>query len=617
MAIADDWTIDYTNKTVKHTSGSTVYSTNALYSYLQDTFDETSQLDDTVPMSAQTPSQYTMINGWFISPESTQYLDSGSIQTSGYLNEIHLVTFGGTYTDAVAGDIGKTVTDDGGDFGTLIHYDNTLKKWWVRTGSATVAASGSTMAITSGTGTGVTDADSTTGEDIFPNVYTLGSIEAGSTIYIEQNDVKLTSWWSTGHIDILIQTQESGTEIDGANITVFVREYGDTFDHFGIDLSAGGRQAVPLSTSSDANNTTDIATIEDYQDGTTASIAITFGTASADVNQDGTYESYEATIDCNSQSLGYVYEVCKYWTQGTSTKDLDGTAGSLYISADPGNYSAVKASPLGLFAGGKFFGARGILVTNVTAGDSQNYELIDSDGNTVNPPNTQAFTINGLEAGDRVAVFKTSGTTVDKSQYSSHASLNTLGDNNFVVGTSLPVDTPVSGTLIVNATDESEEHIYRYDSFTGGTLSFPSQITSTTTGGDTDTLQDSGQTFLSSTVAVGDIIHDTTNSEYAYVVSVDSDTQITTTAKATTWNGANYVTHSLIQNYDGSDTAYIPYLYTIADAAQESTSVIYTEDRTVMARVRKKGILPFQVQGTFTSSGFSATAIRTTDTIVS
>ncbi len=59
MAIGDDWTINYGTKEISHTSGSTVYTVNEMYSWLQDTFDELAQLDDDVPMSAQTPTQYT------------------------------------------------------------------------------------------------------------------------------------------------------------------------------------------------------------------------------------------------------------------------------------------------------------------------------------------------------------------------------------------------------------------------------------------------------------------------------------------------------------------------------------------------------------------------------
>ena len=39
MAIGDEFTIDYTNKFISHSSATTVYSAQALYSWLQDTFD--------------------------------------------------------------------------------------------------------------------------------------------------------------------------------------------------------------------------------------------------------------------------------------------------------------------------------------------------------------------------------------------------------------------------------------------------------------------------------------------------------------------------------------------------------------------------------------------------
>ena len=116
------------------TAKTTVYTVRALYSFIQNTFDELGQMDDTVPMSAQTPTEFTMINGWFIDDESTKYLSGGAISTSGYNNEIRILTLAaGGYTSAVVTDIGKIVV--GGtttDSGKLLHYNNTTRKWWVR-----------------------------------------------------------------------------------------------------------------------------------------------------------------------------------------------------------------------------------------------------------------------------------------------------------------------------------------------------------------------------------------------------------------------------------------------------------------------------------------------------
>ena len=82
--ISDDFTIDYVNKRVYHSSGTTIYTVNELYSYLMDTFDELAQMDDTIPMSAQTPTEYTLINSWFMDDTSFKYLKTGAVQTSGW-----------------------------------------------------------------------------------------------------------------------------------------------------------------------------------------------------------------------------------------------------------------------------------------------------------------------------------------------------------------------------------------------------------------------------------------------------------------------------------------------------------------------------------------------------
>jgi hypothetical protein len=130
LAIGDDFTIDYVNKRVYHSSGTTVYSVNALYTWLQDTFDELDQMDDEVPMSAQTPTEYTMINGWFIDDTLVQFLNGGAIQTSGYDNEVRLL-FHDNATPFVASDITKTLTGTTtGDTGVILFYTNS--KVWVR-----------------------------------------------------------------------------------------------------------------------------------------------------------------------------------------------------------------------------------------------------------------------------------------------------------------------------------------------------------------------------------------------------------------------------------------------------------------------------------------------------
>jgi len=660
MAIQDDFTIDYGNKRLIHYSGSTVYTVNALYTYLMNTFDELDQMDDTVPMSAQTPTDYTLINGWFVDDDSFKYLKSGAVKTEGHINEIRILTLAsGGYVSAISGDIGKIVTGGStGDTGRLLAYDNTARKWWVRmidSGDLFDNASES-VSVTSGTGAGSMSVISTTGENLWANIYTLGTIEQHANeeqIYVIQNGSALAEWWpdaatpAVRHIDVLIKVKETGVEIDSGKITVFLRNYpsagdADLYDHFEIDLTAGGRNAVPLATSPDLNNTTAHATISTYTDisivyvnatithGTitsgpytdfetiTGSISgatgkfiketagtMTLGnvngvfqnndvlaggasgassTATAGMTivrtttknfEQGSSYNYSVIVNCATRPLAQVYEYLKYVTRenentffsyGTkylsSTLSINKLAGEQYITPfidydTPTNtFSPTKASPFGTFAGGKFFGARGVWIQNMASSDIQNFQLIDSDNSTRTPPNKQSITISNLLSGDRISVFQTtSGTTINKSMFTA-ATGNDSGDTTFVVNEAISADTPSAGVIrIVDTSDTSSAR----------------------------------------------------ESRYTY----------------TSWSGSTFsgISPALDRSYTATDdTAYTPYIDTTASSSSASVTVIYTTDRTILVRVRRytaTAILPFETTGSFTISGYSTSAIRTTDSIVS
>jgi len=725
------------------TTKSATYTSRQLYSYLQDTFDELGQMDDTVPMSAQTPTEFTMINSWFIDDESTKFLTGGAISTSAWDADVYdagirVFSFGGTYTNAVNSDIGREVGYSGGaptDTGTLLHFNNTTKTWWVRVDDTGDVFSNTTTAIDldngSGTGTGILSGASISGDSLYANIYTLGTIETNPKpkTYVFQNSEAISEWWGRGdssaHIDVLIKVKEADVEIDGANITVFVRHFGDLFDHFGIDLSSGGRNAVPLASQTDLNNNstgeqilsvtsvtdftagqfvrgvtsgaygeiisvdaaatpdtitvgnivgastfTDSETVKETSDGTASGdsgtettltaphktdavagynniiIAFVNGTAThgtvtsgpftnnetvswtggqgvmiKDTGDNGTMtignctltsinglvitgsssgatttasqnlqsahttpkafsqqteKNYDVIIDCATRTLAQVYEWLKYVTRedANSTQKnykimykvisavITQQDGEEYIQAYTG-YTPVKASPFGTFAGGKLFGAQGVWVENMAAADSQNFQLIDSSGTTQTPPNFQSLTVSGVVAGDKIAIFRTSGgTTINKSVYTSHASQNIAGGDTFYFAADpLPTDVPTSG--IIRIVDDSDTSVNR--------------------------------------------------EQRHFYATVDNTNQY--------FSGLSPV---LDRTYGGSDKAYVPYLDITADATSESVTVIYQSERTVLARVRRydntnpttASILPFESAGTFASTGFTVAAIRTQDSIV-
>lgn len=258
MAISSDFSIDYVNKRVYHSSGTTVYTVNQLYTYLMDMFDEVAQMDDDVPMSAQTPTEYTMINSWFIDQASTHFLKGGAIKTIGYAGAIQEIALNTGHTlDAT--DIGKQLKDDTVEIGVILAVEG--NEVYVR--STTTVVNASAIAVTGSAHTGTANVSSKSGEDLYANIYTLGTVtdNPAPALYVQQGENYegnvLTSWWLRGHIDVLIKVKSSGTTFNDGYVRVFGRQSGDTYDYFQINLSAGGRNAVPLATATDLNQLTD------------------------------------------------------------------------------------------------------------------------------------------------------------------------------------------------------------------------------------------------------------------------------------------------------------------------------------------------------------------------
>ena len=170
--------------------GETVWLVNALYSYIMDTFDESAQMDDTLPMTSQTPTEYTLVNNWFIDDTSIKYLKGGALQTSGWARVegtgtnigIVIVPYSASTVEPDLNDIGQTVTSShaDGDTGTLMFFDTTRDLLWIRpdTSAATDSFDHTSGTLTTTTGMSVTQTvASSTGENLWANIFTIGTIE--------------------------------------------------------------------------------------------------------------------------------------------------------------------------------------------------------------------------------------------------------------------------------------------------------------------------------------------------------------------------------------------------------------------------------------------------------
>ena len=100
--LGNRWDIDFTDLRIFRDLAETPTVTDttlALYSALQDLMDEPLNMDNPIPMSAQTPTEFTLINGWFIDDESTEFLTGGALQSISWevaATEIRAISYDAT-----------------------------------------------------------------------------------------------------------------------------------------------------------------------------------------------------------------------------------------------------------------------------------------------------------------------------------------------------------------------------------------------------------------------------------------------------------------------------------------------------------------------------------------
>lgn len=301
MAIQDDFTIDYVDRKITYTTAfvdgrpPTIYTVNELYSFLQDTFDEPAQMDDPIPMSAQTPTQYTLINKWFMDNETMKALYSGSIQTSGWTKSGSEGITALRWQDAPtvapdSSDIGETWT--GGTStatGVVLAVDTDRQVAWVRNTSAAQFQDGEAVTgpATDPNFNTMATRGFLTGENIWTNLFSVGTIQDETEVYVGQEDdqlggtafhdvdadsrferriEKIAEWWdadvdftastngvASGHVDLLVLTQEMGTAIDSQRLAVYARQFSKVYSHFEFTGGVGNFVVPFASTGADLN----------------------------------------------------------------------------------------------------------------------------------------------------------------------------------------------------------------------------------------------------------------------------------------------------------------------------------------------------------------------------
>jgi len=274
-------------------SASGTRTINEVYSAMADLLDEETTIDDGTCMSAETPVEYTIgkidagdNDPWYITFDCMEHITGGALQTSGWTRVattntgIVIAPVTAASNNIVDSDRGKDITHADGDAGTLLEVINTggTDDYIVIRPDSSAAANNfdSTSGnLTCNSNTAPQNAAATTGEMIWANLYSIGTIEADTHIYLYQGVVSDDSrarlfswndatqdWWGDGHIDICVPlkdiTASTWSVIDDGYITVFARKYTTLYDNFEVACSttSGGRNPIPLSTAPDLNNVT-------------------------------------------------------------------------------------------------------------------------------------------------------------------------------------------------------------------------------------------------------------------------------------------------------------------------------------------------------------------------
>ena len=377
-------------------------------------------------------------------------------------------------TAATAADIGKAVVGTtSGDSGTLVGIidgENVSTIDIFVAPDTTADDFVGDSAVTIGGGGSQNFSSITNAEQLWVNIATVGTIVDNSNIYIRKdtNDV-VDSYWPAGPVDRLFQFD------DGEIVTVYARKPTTLYDFFtlsvtsgqniaplatsldindttgnfpqnGINVNFAGPYTVDVdpdlgspnenySIEIDCNNQP-LANVYQYLKTLTdenSSVELVgtnplalIGNEYLGVQFLANYTAQTGTVSISDKVTGVTSGATGRVLNKTATyvvlTDVEGTFGSGEIlRVSPGNeltsisnlelIQANKQAPFGSIAGGRFFGARGVYLTNVLSTEINNYQLLTDQGEVAEEEIQVSFTISGLKDSTELRLYETGTTT--------------------------------------------------------------------------------------------------------------------------------------------------------------------------------------------------------------
>lgn len=465
-------------------------------------------------------------------------------------------------------------------------------------------------------GSGTTTADS-----LWSNLYSIGSQEIGTQLYMTQDDTEVTPWWISGNIDILVLVKDtgvwtqsddtSGTATDGG-VWVYAREFGDLFDHNFGDLSGGGRNPIGINTSPDSSNKSGelYLTVGAAEAATfTVGSFVTGGTSGA-VGKVAKLDTTNEYVYVNAVRGGtFIAETLTEYTDrelqtvdtgaGTSTAATDVVAGYSditdtfgIISRDLNNGAGSNNYDVEIDAAGRPMSEMYEWLKYLTRYGSTGatYTVNGDDGQEYRSANE------GTYKDVKVAPF---GTLAGTTFYGARGVWITNGVNSdFVLidAAGTEQSPPNYQKVIANHTSLSGTYVFVAEVSAGNIVK--DQYTYDDASSDATHLYvneviDINKTPQTGVVRVGD-------AKYAYTAFDSTGKNFTVTTDPT---GETNL----------ADT-YVPLLDVLADAiTEQSDNIIYDADISVRTSVRQYGFKPYDVDTTFGSSGLSFNPILASD----
>lgn len=409
----------------------------------------------------------------------------------------------------------------------------------------------------------------------------------------------------------ILKVRTGGTDIDARKLILQTREWGKTYSEFRLAAGTGrGVNSVPLTFADDLNNTTVVGTVATW-----TTITNTEGFRSIDVDNNATPENYYSEWNKDSYTINQFYERMKWLSRRGSASTLYGINGELFrgitheltVDTPTGTFSAIEAVS---WSGGT---GRMLAINSTTAATKMWIQLltgvVPTDNQVITGGTSGATVALNVTVTDRVLSFPfigaSTGSTIVGAYGVGLEVLDLTASDKLFDLTNTLRQAPNYVTFTVGGLVSGEDTVLVGPASAGVLDLDQFVLNGALTGAAVTSVVVTGA-IPTDTPATGTIRIERVNgaySKHAY----------------SAWSGSTFTiaSHDFSSNNaaNGAD-CFISYIDKVAAATSESFTAIYSADRDLFIRVRDGGVTPiktFESTGTLSSTGGSATAVRTSD----